>query len=584
MHKIEIIRHSLSHIMAHAVQELYPGTKFGIGPAIENGFYYDFEFKKPLTNEDLPKIEKKMKELIKEDVTFAKKIITKKEAKKLFSDQGYKLELIKGLEELKVSIYESGKFIDLCKGPHVKSTLQLHSGQAKEIIDSFKLTRIAGAYWKGSEKNKMLTRIYGVAFMSKKELEQYLQLQEEAEKRDHRVLGQKLDLFSISDEVGAGLVIFHPKGAVIRSVIEDFWKNEHKKRGYQYVYSPHIGKLDLWKKSGHWEFYRESLYSPIEIEGVQYLLKPMNCPFHLQVFKSKIRSYKNLPIRYCELGTVYRFEKAGTLHGLLRVRGFTQDDAHIFCMPSQINKEVESVLDLACFMLNIFGFSNFEVELSVRDPKNKTKYLGSDKIWKKAENALEYSLKQKGLKYRRAEGEAVFYGPKIDIKLIDALGRGWQGPTIQVDFNLPEKFDLNYIDEKGRKERVVMIHHTVLGSVERFIGNLLEHYAGALPLWLSPVQIWIIPIGSRHENYAKKVKEEIEKENPDLRIEIKDENETVSKKIRNGEIQKIPYLAVVGDNEIKEKSVRVRSKNKDLGMMKLEKFLEKINSEIKEKR
>jgi len=584
MINVETIRHSLSHIMAHVVQELYPGTKFGIGPAIENGFYYDFEFKNPLTNEDLPKIENKMRELIKERVLFNKKLISKNSAKKIFSKQPYKLELIKELPGQKVSIYESGKFIDLCKGPHVKSTLQLHSGQAKEIIDSFKLTRIAGAYWKGSEKNKMLTRIYGVAFMSKKELEQYLQLQEEAEKRDHRVLGQKLDLFSISDEVGAGLVIFHPKGAVIRSVIEDFWKKEHKKRGYHYVYSPHIGKLDLWKKSGHWEFYRESLYSPIEIEGVQYLLKPMNCPFHLQVYKSKIRSYKDLSIRYCELGTVYRFEKAGTLHGLLRVRGFTQDDAHIFCMPNQINKEVEGVLDLACFMLNTFGFSNFEVELSVRDPKNKTKYLGSDEIWKKAENALEYSLNQKGSKYRRAEGEAVFYGPKIDIKLIDALGRGWQGPTIQVDFNLPEKFDLNYIDEKGRKERVVMIHHTVLGSVERFIGNLLEHYAGALPLWLAPIQIWIIPLGSRHEDYAKKVEEELLKENPDLRIEIKDENETVSKKIRNGEIQKIPYLAVVGDEEIKEKAVRIRSKNKDLGMIKIDKFLEKVNSEIKEKR
>jgi len=575
--KEETIRHSLSHIMAHAVQELYPGTKFGIGPAIENGFYYDFEFKKPLTNEDLPRIEEKIKKLIKESIVFEKKLLSKKEAKKIFNNQIYKLELIKELPGVKVSIYQSGNFIDLCKGPHVKSTEDIPP-------EAFKLTKIAGAYWRGSEENKMLTRIYGVAFGSKKELDEYLKFQEEAEKRDHRVLGQKLDLFSISDEVGAGLVIFHPKGAVIRSVIEDFWKKEHKKREYRYVYSPHIGKLDLWKKSGHWEFYRESLYSPIEIEGVQYLLKPMNCPFHLQVYKSKIRSYKELPIRYCELGTVYRFEKAGTLHGLLRVRGFTQDDAHIFCMPNQINKEVEGVLDLACFMLNTFGFSNFEVELSVRDPKNKIKYLGSDKIWKKAENALEYSLKQKGLKYRRAEGEAVFYGPKIDIKLIDALGRGWQGPTIQVDFNLPEKFDLNYIDEKGKKERVVMIHHTVLGSVERFIGNLLEHYAGALPLWLSPVQIWIIPIGSRHENYAQEVKEELLKENPDLRIEIRDENETVSKKIRGGEIQKIPYLLVVGDNEIKENSVNVRSKNKNLGMMKINEFSEKVSSEIKDKK
>lgn len=576
--KQEIIRHSLSHIMAYAVQELYPGTKFGIGPAIENGFYYDFEFKNPLTNEDLPRIENKMRELIKEDILFNRKSITKISAKKIFSKQPYKLELIKELPGSKVSIYESGKFIDLCKGPHVKSTKEIPLG-------SFKLTRIAGAYWRGSEKNKMLTRIYGVAFNTKGELDRHLKFQEEAEKRDHRILGQKLDLFSISDEVGAGLVIFHPKGAVIRNIIEDFWKKEHEKRGYQYVYSPHIGKLDLWKKSGHWEFYRENLYSPIEIEGVQYLLKPMNCPFHLQVYKSKIRSYKELPIRYCELGTVYRFEKAGVLHGLLRVRGFTQDDAHIFCSPSQINKEVEGVLDLACSMLDAFGFSNYEIELSVRDPKNKTKYLGSDKIWKKAENALEYALKQRGLHYKRVEGEAVFYGPKIDIKLIDALDRGWQGPTIQVDFNFPEKFDLNYIDEKGKKERVVMIHRTVLGAMERFLGNLIEQYAGALPLWLSPVQIWIIPIGSRHENYAQKVKEELSKGNAELRIEIRDENETVSKKIREGEIQKIPYLLVVGDEEMKEETaVRVRSKNKDLGMMKLEKFLEKISAEIKERR
>jgi len=572
---IETIRHSLSHVMAHAVQELYPGTKFGIGPAIENGFYYDFEFKNSLTNEDLPRIENKMKELIKEGILFNKKLISKTLAKKIFKNQIYKLELIKELPGVKVTTYESGSFIDLCKGPHVKS--------AKEIpLDSFRLTKIAGAYWRGSEKNKMLTRIYGVAFENKKGLDEYLKLQEEAEKRDHRILGQKLDLFSTSDEVGSGLVILHPKGAVIRGAIEEFWKKEHKKRGYQYVYSPHIGKLDLWKKSGHWEFYRENLYSPIEIEGINYLLKPMNCPFHLQVYKSKIRSYKDLPIRYCELGTVYRFEKAGTLHGLLRVRGFTQDDAHIFCTPQQIDKEVEKVIDLACFMLNTFGFSNFETELSVRDPKNKKKYLGSDKIWQKAESALEYSLKQKGLKYRRAEGEAVFYGPKIDIKLIDALGRGWQGPTIQVDFNLPEKFDLNYINEKGKKEKVVMIHHTVLGSIERFMGNLLEHYAGALPLWLAPIQIWIIPIGSRHESYAKDIAEKFKAS--DLRFEIKSENETVSKKIRGGEMQKIPYLLVVGDNEIKESSVNVRSKNKDLGMMKIEKFLEKVNSEIKEKK
>lgn len=565
--------------MATVVQEFYPGTKFGIGPAIENGFYYDFDLKMSLAPSDLQRIEKKMREIIKQNLEFRIKNLEVKEAEEMFKNQPYKLELIKDLEESgakEVSTYQVGDFLDLCKGPHVKST--------KEIsIDSFKLVKIAGAYWRGSEKNKMLTRIYGLAFKTKKELEDYLKFQEEAEKRDHRTLGRVLELFSISEEIGPGLILWHPRGAIIREIVENFWKAEHKKRGYQYVYSPHIGKLDLWKKSGHWEFYRESLYSPIEIEGVQYLLKPMNCPFHLQVYKSKIRSYKDLPIKYCELGTVYRFEKAGTLHGLLRVRGFTQDDAHIFCSPDQINKEVEGVLDLACFMLNTFGFSNFEVELSVRDPKNKIKYLGSDKIWKKAENALEYSLKQKGLKYRRAEGEAVFYGPKIDIKLIDALGRGWQGLTIQVDFNLPEKFDLNYIDERGRKERVVMIHHAVLGSIERFIGNLLEHYAGALPLWLSPIQIWIIPIGSEHRKYANFVNEQLTTNN--LRTQLRDERETVSKKIRGGEIQKIPYLLVVGDKEMKSKSVRVRERGKgDVGEMKLNKFFKKVILEIEKKK
>jgi threonyl-tRNA synthetase len=575
---LKALRHSAEHVLTQAMLKLYPGLKMAMGPATEEGFYFDFEYKGVINKEGFPKIEKEMQKIIDKDLPFKREELTVLKARKLFLDNPYKQEW---LDEIKAKgekaiIYRTGdEFVDLCAGPHLKSTGE---------IGAFKLLSVAGAYWRGSEKNKMLTRIYGVAFKTKTELDEYLHFQEEAEKRDHRVLGQKLDLFSISDEVGAGLVILHPKGATIRNAIEVFWKKEHKKRGYQYVYSPHIGKLDLWRTSGHWEFYRENLYSPIEIEGVQYLLKPMNCPFHLQVYKSKIRSYKDLPLKYCELGTVYRFEKAGVLHGLLRVRGFTQDDAHIFCTPQQIDKEVERVIDLACFMLNTFGFPNFKTELSVRDPKNKKKYLGSDKIWQKAENSLEYALKQKGLKYIKAEGEAVFYGPKIDIKLIDALNRGWQGPTIQVDFNLPEKFGLNYINEKGKKERVVMIHHTVLGSIERFMGNLLEQYAGALPLWLAPIQAWIIPIGSRHEDYAKKIGEELLKDNSDLRIEIKSENETVSKKIREGEIQKIPYLLVVGDEEIKAESVRVRSKNKDLGMIKIEKFLERVKKEMEEKK
>jgi len=575
MVKIETIRHSLAHILATSVQELYPGTKFGIGPAIENGFYYDFDLPQTLTPEDLSKIEKKMKEIIKQNISFKKRECSRSDLEQLFKGQPYKLELIKEQKEEEMTIYESGKFIDLCRGPHVKST--------KEIpLDAFKLTRIAGAYWRGSERNPMLTRIYGISFKTKKELEKYLQKEAEVEKRDHRILGQKLDLFSISEEVGAGLVIFHPKGAIIRNIIEEFWKKEHQKQGYQYIYSPHIGKLDLWKKSGHWDFYRENLYSPIEIEKVQYLLKPMNCPFHIQVYKSQIRSYRDLPIRYCELGTVYRYEKSGVLHGLVRVRGFTQDDAHIFCTPEQLGQELKKVLDLALFMLKTFGFKEYEIDFSVRDPKDKSKYLGDDKVWRKAENSLEYALKQKKLNYRRAEGEAVFYGPKIDIKLIDSLGRGWQGPTIQVDFNFPKKFDLTYIDKKGKKREVVMIHRTVLGSMERFLGSLLEHYGGDFPLWLSPEQIWIIPVGSKHKNYAQKVGQELFLTN--FRIKIRDEAETVSKKIREGEIQKIPYLLVVGDKEMKTKSVRVRERKKgDIGIMKLSKFIKKTKREIERK-
>ncbi len=600
--RIETIRHSLSHIMAYAVQELYPGTKFGIGPAIENGFYYDFDLKRSLAPEDLPKIaeskvssltlaslqviEEKIRGLIKQNIKFEKKIISKKEAKKIFKNQPYKLELIEEKSKIKnqksktqiknqkLSIYQCGNFMDLCVGPHVKSTQEINP-------DAFKLTKIAGAYWRGSEKNVMLTRIYGLAFQTKKELADYLKLEKEAEKRDHRLLGKKLDLFNISEQVGSGLVIFHPKGAIIRHLIEDFWKKEHQKRGYQYVYSPHIGNLNLWKTSGHWEFYRENLYNPIGIDEEQYLLKPMNCPFHVQIYKSQIRSYRDLPLRYCELGAVYRYEKAGVLHGLLRVRGFTQDDAHIFCAGDQITEEVKGVLDLALFMLAFFGFKKYEVDLSVRDLKNKSKYLGDNKIWQKAENALEYVLKKKKIKYKRAEGEAVFYGPKIDIKLIDAIGRPWQGPTIQVDFNFPEKFDLTYIDNKGKKREVVMIHRTVLGSMERFIGVLLEHYAGALPLWLSPEQVWIIPVGSGHKKYAQKVKKELSS----FRVEVRSENETVSKKIREGEIQKIPYLLVVGNKEVKEKSVGVRKRGKgDIGMMKIDKFIEKIKIETKQKK
>jgi len=562
--KLETIRHSLAHILAYAVRELYPDTCFGIGPAIENGFYYDFDLKRSLAPEDLLKIEEKMRELIKEDIVFKKKKIIKKEAKEIFKDQPYKLELINEIKEDKVTVYESGNFVDLCAGPHVKST--------KEIpADSFKLTKIAGAYWRGSEKNQMLTRIYGVAFKTKKELENYLQKEAEAEKRDHRILGQKLELFSFDEEIGAGLPLWHPKGAILRKIIEDYLYKELILQGYQWIVSPHIGKLDLWKTSGHWDLYRENMYSPIKIDEEEYMLKPMNCPFHVKIYQSKIRSYRDLPIKYAELGTVYRYEKSGVLHGLVRVRGFTQDDAHIWCTPEQLSTELIKLLKHGFKILKTFGFKDFDIYLSTRPEK----YAGTEKDWQKAENSLKYVLKKLKLKYQIDPGGGVFYGPKIDIKIKDSLGRPWQCTTIQVDFNLPEKFNLNYIDQKGKKKRPIMVHRALLGSIERFIGVLLENYAGALPLWLSPEQVWVIPVGARHEKYAREVGSKML--DAGCRIEVKDENETVSKKIREGELQKIPYLLVVGDKEMKTNSVRVRERGKgDIGKMKLKKFLEKI--------
>ena len=570
--KIEIIRHSLAHILAYAVQVLYPGTKLGIGPAIENGFYYDFDLPKSLVPEDLPKIENKMREIIRQNVKFEKEIVSEEEAKKIFKGQPYKLELLNQVKQSQirsVSVYYSGKFVDLCKGPHVKST--------KEIpIDAFKLTKIAGAYWRGSEKNPMLTRVYGVALNTKKELSSFLKIQEKAEKRDHRLLGQKLELFMFDEEVGAGLPLWMPKGVILRKIIEDFLYQELSKQGYQWIITPHIGKLDLWKSSGHWDLYRENMYSPIKIDEEEYMLKPMNCPFHVKIYQSKIRSYKDLPLYFAELGTVYRYERSGVLHGLTRVRGFTQDDAHIICELAQLADEVIKLLRTGFKILKTFGFKNYDIYLSTRPEK----YAGTEKGWQKAVNVLKYVLEKLKLKYELDAGGGVFYGPKIDIKIKDCLDRPWQCTTIQIDFNLPERFDMTYIDKKGRKSQPIMIHRALLGSIERFIGVLLENYAGALPLWLAPEQIWIIPVGSRHKKYAKEIKKEL----ISFRAKIKDENETVSKKIREGELQKIPYLLVVGDKEIKGGQVRVRSKNKDFGVMKLTKFLEKIKIEIEKKK
>lgn len=578
---IEKIRHSLAHILAASIQELFPGTKFGMGPAIENGFYYDFGLPKSLTPEDLPKIEGKMREIIKKNLEFKIKNLKIKEAQEIFRDQPYKLELIKELAEARppsVLTYQVGNFIDLCKGPHVKSTLQLRSGQAKEVPEAFKLTKIAGAYWRGLERNPMLTRIYGVAFETKKELHKYLLKEAEAEKRDHRVLGHKLELFLFDEEVGAGLPMWLPKGVVLRHAIEDYLYRELTAQGYNWVWSPHIGNLALWRTSGHLDFYRENMYSPIKIDDEQYLLKPMNCPFHVKVYNSKIRSYRDLPFYLAELGTVYRYERSGVLHGLTRVRGFTQDDAHVICEPGQITQEVTKLVKYGIRILKTFGFKDYTIYLSTRPEK----YAGNLKDWEKATNTLKFVLKKLKLKYQIDPGGGVFYGPKIDIKIKDSLGREWQCTTIQFDFNLPERFKMIYVAKSGKKASPYMIHRALLGSIERFIGVLLEHYAGALPLWLSPVQIWVIPVGSQHKKYAKEINQKLNAAG--TRSELKDGNETVSKKIRGGEIQKIPYLLVVGDKEIKGRSVRVRSKNKDLGIVKLDKFIKKLKIELEKKK
>jgi len=575
--QINKIRHSLAHIMAGAVQEFYPKVKFGIGPEIENGFYYDFDFPTPISENQIQKIEKRMKKLIKQNLIFKKKNITKSEAKKLFKNQTYKLELIKGLPGKTVSTYQTGNFIDLCKGPHIKSTKEIN-------LDAFKLTRLAGAYWKGDEKNKMLTRIYGLAFETKKELEQYLKTQEEAEKRDHRVLGQKLELFMFDDEVGQGLPLWLPKGALLRKLVMDFAFNAYLERGYEPVSTPHIASVKLWAHSGHLDFYKESLYNSFGIEGEEYMLKPMNCPFHVQMYKNKRRSYKELPIRWTEMGTVYRYEKSGTLHGLTRVRGFTQDDAHIICTPEQLHKELLSALKLTLYILNAFGFKEFEMNLSVRDPKDKSKFIGKDSEWKKAETELKSVLKEIGYKnFVYDVGGAVFYGPKIDVKVNDSLGRPWQLSTIQFDFNLPSRFNMEYYGADGKKHTPFMIHRALLGSLERFIGVLIEHYGGAFPLWLSPVQIWVIPINSSHVKYAQEITKELKEQG--LRVEIKIESETISKKIRNGEIQKIPYLIVIGDKELKSKKICVRQRGKrNIETISLTKFIKDTRIRIENKK
>jgi len=554
----EIIRHSASHVMAEAVQLLFPEAKFGIGPVIEDGFYYDFALPRSLTPEDILIIEAKMAEIIASHSLFIKREVDKEEARRIFAHQPYKLELIDEIPDEKVTIYRQGSFTDLCRGPHVSS-----SGE----IRAFKLLSIAGAYWRGDERRPMLQRIYGVAFETKEELERHLERLAEAAKRDHRKLGKELDLFSFHEEAGPGLVHWHPKGATVRRIIEDFWVEEHIKRGYEIVYTPHIAKIDIWKTSGHWELYREHLYSPMEVEGQEYLIKPMNCPAHILMYKTRLRSYRELPLRWAELGTVYRYERSGVLHGLTRVRGFTQDDAHIFCRPDQLEDEVVGVLELALFMIRTFGFDQYEVLLSTRPEK----YAGTLEMWDEATDTLRVALERLKLPYRIEPGEGVFYGPKIDITLQDALGRGWQGPTTQVDFNLPQRFDVNYVGADGVEHTVVMIHRTVLGSMERFFGCLIEHYGGAFPLWLAPVQAVIIPIADRHLEYALQVERELKASG--MRVEVDARSERMNLKIRQAQLQKIPYMLVVGDKEVETATVSVRLRSgEDLGGQNLEAF------------
>lgn len=594
---LDILRHSTSHVMAAAVLEMFPEAKFAIGPSIENGFYYDFDLPRTLIPEDLEILEEKMRAIIKANHPFEKAEISIEEALKDFKKLGqdYKLELINELSkkgEEKVSIYKSGHFVDLCSGPHLDSTGEIPA-------DAFKLTKISGAYWRGDEKNKMLQRIYGVAFVSKNDLKEYLHMLEEAEKRDHRKLGKELDLFHIDQKVGLGLPLFHPKGALLWRIVEDFWYSEHLKNGYDLVRSPHIGNRILWETSGHWGFYNSSMYPMIEIgqtleekqknqnakESEEYLLKPMNCPFHVQIYKSNLRSYRDFPIRWAECGTVYRYEKKGELSGLTRVRGFTQDDAHIFCRAEQVEEELKKVIDFILFIFKSFGFNTslINVYLSLRDPNNKEKYAGNDEGWEFTENILRKVAIEKNLNFTEEKGEAAFYGPKLDFKLKDVLGREWQCSTLQFDFNLPERFDMNFTNNKGEDEKPYVLHRALFGSFERFLALLIEHYAGAFPLWLSPVQVAILPVSEKFEKYANDLVLKFKEAN--IRVELYNQSESLGKRIREAEKQKIPYMLVVGEKEETDNSVAVRSRGtKEQEVMAVEKFIEKIIAEIKNKK
>lgn len=569
---LSILRHSCSHVLAQAVKELWPEIKLGIGPSIEDGFYYDFAKLEPFTEGDLASIEEKMRQIISKDEPFIRDEITKREAVSLFRNlkEDYKVELVEAVPDEKVSIYKTGSsFIDLCRGPHIESTGK---------IKAFKLLSIAGAYWHGIETNPMLQRIYGTCFDTQKELEEYLRNLEEAKLRDHRKLGPGLEFFDIYyEEAGAGLVFYQPKGAILRTIIEDYEKRQHLAHGYQIVITPHIMDAGLWKVSGHLEYYKENMYT-FKVEGKEYVLKPMNCPGHILIYKSKTRSYRELPLRLFELGTVYRKEKTGVLHGLLRVRGFTQDDAHIFCLPGQLEGEIKSIIDFVFEMMKVFGFGDLGIELSTRPQK----YIGSDLDWQSATQALETALKEKNLVYNINVGEGAFYGPKIDIKLKDALKRPWQCATIQCDFALPKRFELKFIDADGKEKQPIMLHRVILGSLERFVGALIEHYNAEFPVWLAPVQALVVPIKDPLLDYALKVKQLLE--DNFIRTDINNRNETLDKRIRNAELDKIPYVLVVGEREAREGTVSVRKKGKgDLGTIKIEEFINKVREEIDKK-
>lgn len=569
---LDTLRHSCSHVMAQAVKKLWPEVKLTIGPSIEDGFYYDFDKKEPFTDADLASIEKRMREIISQDEPFTREEITKGQAIDLFSNlkEDYKVELIKDINDAVISIYKTGeRFVDLCRGPHIESTGQ---------IKAFKLLSVAGAYWHGIETNPMLQRIYGTAFETKKELDEYLFNLEEAKKRDHRKLGPQLGFFDIYyQEAGAGLVFYHPKGALLRKIIEDYEKNEHLKRGYEMVITPHIMQAELWHTSGHYEYYKENMYI-FKIDDKEFVLKPMNCPGHILIYKSKNRSYRELPIRFFELGTVYRHEKAGVLHGVLRVRGFTQDDAHIFCLPEQLGIEIKSIIDFVFDTMKVFGFNDLGIELSTRPEK----YIGSDHDWELATKSLEDALKEKGLAYDINAGDGAFYGPKIDIKLKDALKRKWQCATIQCDFALPKRFNLTYVGSDGEEKQPIMLHRVLLGSLERFTGALIEHYAGNLPLWLSPVQVTIVPIGAAVNDYAAQLKDSLE--NKSVRVKLDNRNETLNKRIREAEMEKVPYVLVIGDREAKAGSVSVRKKGEgDTGSISIENFITQLEEEIEKK-